>query len=385
MVCASVIALAGCTWLPTAGPTKREVLSEGSGPVPPFDVVTVDDQVVHVLNSQTIPTFATVFGRDGRPPEPKINVGDGISIMIWEAGGNGLFSQSSMLGSLSGTNTLSSGSRPAEIPEQIVQRDGFISVPFSDRIQALGRTPVEVAADIRRHLLGKAVDPQVIVSVATSVGNTVTVQGEVQKAALIPLSPYGMHVLDVIAAAGGYHTPDFETYVKLSRRGSTVSIPLSMLINDPAQNIFVWPGDTLTLVALPRVFEAFGATAKDAEIPFNAENVSLAQALAKASGLLDERADPAGVFLIRYEQPAVVNAIDAHPIAENDNAPIPVVYHLDFSALHSYFLADRFPMHDKDIIYVADATSDTLLKFFNLLGTLTNPIVTGFVLKNSTQ
>ena len=49
----------------------------------------------------------------------------------------------------------------------------------------------------------------------------------------------------------------------------------------------------------------------------------------------------------------------------------------------SYFLAQRFAMHDKDIIYVANADFNELQKFFTLLNTLTGPVITGIVVKNA--
>jgi hypothetical protein len=40
-------------------------------------------------------------------------------------------------------------------------------------------------------------------------------------------------------------------------------------------------------------------------------------------------------------------------------------------------------MHDKDIIYVANADFNELQKFVTLLNTLTGPIITGIVVKSS--
>jgi polysaccharide biosynthesis/export protein len=57
----------------------------------------------------------------------------------------------------------------------------------------------------------------------------------------------------------------------------------------------------LTLIRDPQTFVANGATGRNAEIPFDAECISLSQALAKAEGLLDFRADPAGVFVFRFD------------------------------------------------------------------------------------
>ena len=350
-----------------------------------FDIVNVNDAVVKILNSQPTPSFYSVFGHDELPPEPKIGIGDSISVLIWEAGGNGLFSQSSMLSSIPGTNSLTAGSHPATIPDQIVPRDGRITIPFDGRVMAAGHTPLELQEDIQGRLRGKAVDPQVIVTVTQSIANSVTVSGAVGKPSLIPLSPHGYRLLDVIAAAGGYQTPEYQTYVRLTRHGVTVTIPLTTLIDDPVENVYAWPGDILTLAQIPRVFEAFGATAKNADIPFDAGSLSLAQALGKAQGLLDERADPAGVFLIRYEPADVAAELAGTSQLDAPSAQVPVVYHLDLNDLKSYFLAQQFAVRDKDIIYVANASANSIQKFFQLLGTLTNPIVTGFVIKNSTD
>ena len=53
------------------------------------------------------------------------------------------------------------------------------------------------------------------------------------------------------------------------------------------------------------------------------------------------------------------------------------------SDANSYFLAQRFPVEDKDIIYVSNARLNELQKFFTLLNTLTGPVITGIVVKNA--
>lgn len=53
------------------------------------------------------------------------------------------------------------------------------------------------------------------------------------------------------------------------------------------------------------------------------------------------------------------------------------------SDANSYFLVDRFPIEDKDLIYIANARLTELQKFFTLLNTLTGPIITGIVVHNA--
>jgi polysaccharide export outer membrane protein len=387
---AALAVLSACSSLPTSGPTTNEVIDQANvNGQRQFELINIDEGVLQVLQSQPQPTFRKAFGQHGLPPQPTIQVGDSVSILIWEAGGNGLFSQSTTLGSISGGGTgvgtgtgpgsLSPGARPTTIPDQIVMRDGRITIPFDGRVQAAGRTGLQLQDDVRQRLQGKAVDPQVIVSVTPSIASAVTVAGGAIKGAVVQVSPRGTRLLDVIAAAGGYATPEYETSVKLSRKGVTAAIPMRQLVDDPTENIYAWPGDTLTLERVPRVFEAFGATPKNAEIPFETENVSLAQALAKSSGLVDAQADPAGVFLLRYEPASVVGKLENTPAAAAGPAPVPVVYHLDMGNMKSYLLARRFQVKDKDIVYVANARTNSVQKFFQLLGTLTGPVSTAIV------
>jgi polysaccharide export outer membrane protein len=376
-VLASVI-VAGCSALPTAGPTASDVKGqEVKDNLTRFDLVDIDDNVVATLLALPAESFHVRFKKYGRPPQPKIGIGDSLVITIWEAAGGGLFGASP-------TDHVSAGSRSVTIPEQIVARDGGISVPFADRVPAAGRLPVEVQKTIEQRLAEKAIEPQVIVTVTKSLSNSVTVAGEVVSGARVPLSLKGDHLLDLIAAAGGARAPVYETFVRLSRDGITATIPMEALVSDPAENIYTYPGDVLTLVRLPQSFTVFGATGANTQVNFTAERMTLVEALAKAGGLQDQRSDPAGVFLFRFEPPGIVNALGRPQLQSGPDGSSPIVYRLDLSDAKSYFLAQRFAMHDKDIIYVANADFNELQKFFTLLNTLTGPIITGIVVKGST-
>jgi len=375
-VLASVI-LAGCSALPTAGPTASDVKGqEVKDNLTRFDLVDIDDNVVAALLALPAESFHVRFKKYGRPPQPKIGIGDSLVVSIWEAAGGGLFGASP-------TDHVSAGSRSVTIPEQMVARDGGISVPFADRVPAAGRLPVEVQKTIEQRLAEKAIEPQVIVTVTKSLSNSVTVAGEVVSGARVPLSLKGDHLLDLIAAAGGARAPVYETFVRLSRDGITATVPMEALVSDPAENIYAYPTDVLTLVRLPQSFTVFGATGTNTQVNFTAERMTLVEALAKAGGLQDQRSDPAGVFLFRFEPPGIVNALGRPQLQTGPDGSSPVVYRLDLSDAKSYFLAQRFAMHDKDIIYVANADFNELQKFFTLLNTLTGPVITGIVVKSA--
>src|SRR5258708_3368477 len=190
-------ALAGCAYLPTAGPTTSDILKqEVRNNLTRFDLVDIDDNVVAALLASPNDSFRVRFKKYGKPPEPKIGVGDGLTVSIWEAAGGGLFGTSP-------TEHVSAGSRSVTLPQQIVTQDAAISVPFGGRIQVAGRRPLEVQHEIERRLTDKAIEPQVIVTITRTLTNTATETGEVIARARITLSLTGCRFLDLMPTAVG--------------------------------------------------------------------------------------------------------------------------------------------------------------------------------------
>jgi polysaccharide export outer membrane protein len=155
-------------------------------------------------------------------------------------------------------------------------------------------------------------------------------------------------------------------------------VPFGALLYEPnANNIWTHPNDTIYIYNEPQTFIAFGATGSQAQFPFGAWRISLAEAVAKAGGLSDTNAEPGYVFLYRGETHEVVAqlGIDASKYA----APIiPVVYNVNFRDPAGYFLATRFQMRNKDVLYVSNSTALQAAKamtFFNtVVATASNPI-----------
>ncbi len=51
----------------------------------------------------------------------------------------------------------------------------------------------------------------------------------------------------------------------------------------------------------------------------------------------------------------------------------PIIYRLDLMGPGSYFLAQRFAMQDKDLIYIAHARTDRLQKFISIISSVASP------------
>jgi len=127
----------------------------------------------------------------------------------------------------------------------------------------------------------------------------------------------------------------------------------------------------------------FGATGRNTSITFDAEKLTLSEALAKSQGLRDDLANPKGVFLFRYEPASIVRALDQPLATTTHNGTSPVAYRFDFSDANSYLIADQFPVRDKDIIFVADAGAVQIQKLFTVLQTVTGPVITGLLVCRS--
>ena len=164
-----------------------------------------------------------------------------------------------------------------------------------------------------------------------------------------------------------------------------MTIPMDRLISDPSSNIYAWPGDVITLIRAPRTFSVFGATLNNPVVPIDESWLNLAQAIAKAGGLEDLRADPGGVFLFRFEPPSVVKELGIPEQPRGPGGETPVLYHLNLQDVNGYFLAERIPIQDNDLIYVANAPLTQLQKFFTLVGTVTGPVIGGVVVTRGTH
>jgi len=347
-------------------------------------MVEIDQRVISVLASQPRPSLLDQIEPDGKPPSPTIAIGDTVTVSIWQAPSAAALAPTQMTpvnpAGQAGLETESS------LPLQVVGADGAISVPYAGRVPAAGRTPLQVQNTIEQRLAEKFIEPQALVTVARTVSNSVTVSGEEVAGERIPLSVGGDRLLDVIASAGGSKSPVYDTSILISRNGRTATIPMTTLVSDPQENIYAWPGDIITLEQTPKTFLVFGATSTNSQVPFGAARLDLAQAIAKAGGLLDLRADPEGVFLFRFEPPTVINALGIPDLAnQSAGGGSPVLYHLNLRQVDGYFLADRFPIRDNDLIYVANASLTELQKFFTAIGSITGPVISGVVITQGTK
>ncbi len=371
--------LTACSELPVDGPRHQDILSGATtalinapGTVA-FEYALVDlnqDVVSHAIDVDAGSFFKTFGSRSGPSPEIRIGVGDVLQVTVFESKSGGLFIPAD------------SGTRPGNyvsLPPQSVDYRGIITVPYAGAIEAAGHSISSVQTEIEKRLANRAIEPKVLINFIEQNSTAVAVVGEVNTPKKTRIPQNGARILDAIADAGGIKYAGYETYVTLQRRSKKSTVYFNTLVRNPEENIYVYPGDTLYVYREPRRFVAFGALnlfgalGATGEFPFNAEHVSLAEAVGRAGGLTDTQANPGQIFLYRLESRKVLcdMGVDLSQFPPDVDA-IPTVYRANFRDPSSYFYAQKFPMRGKDIIYVSNAESVEVTKFLTFLRTVTS-------------
>lgn len=360
--------LAGCATLPKSGPTAAEI-AHAQRAAPDFAIRDIDAATLDRLAAQAAaPTALAALAGD---PDPElIGAGDLLQVTIYEVGA-ALFSGRGQASALAGADAVPAGTGE-NLPPVAVARDGTVRLPWVGPVLAAGRTPQMVAAEIADRLRGKSQSPQVIVTVRQNLANTVMVMGDVRKPGRVPLTLAGERLLDAIAEAGGATNPTQDDMVQVHRGGTTAAAPLALVEPGSADDVRLMPQDRVAVLFRPRTFTVFGAAGKVSEFPFQAPRLNLAEALARAGGASEERADPAAIFVFRFE-PALP---DGTPAAEAR----PVAYRLNMMQPQGYFLAQRFEMRPRDVIYVANARANVPTRFIQILNLFFSPFYTARVL-----
>lgn len=367
-----VLGCSGCTgypaWLATSGPLRAKVerSADEQAAGAAIRIVDIDAAVAQRVTDSQQQEFFPSAPESAQANAGMLGPGDGLEIVLWEAPPATLF------GAASTTTVGTATGASVQLPAQVVDSRGEISVPFAGAIMAAGKTARQLEVDIAQRLRGKANQPQAFVKVADNASSAVTVVGEVNASGRMPLTSRGERLLDVLAKANGVRAPVDKITIQVTRGDQVRSLPLDTIIREPARNITLAPGDVVTALHAPLSFTVLGAAGRNEEVNFEAKGISLAQALGRSGGVLDTRADARGVFIFRFESPTAISDAGGPRTADGR---VPVVYRANLKDPATFFVAQRFPVRDKDLIFVSNASAAELQKFLNVIMSAVYPIV----------
>ena len=371
----AVLTTAACNdFIPSSGPRIGGIMGPAtvrggdpgpaSAPLMQYALLTLDSAVVAGVDGDKPLSLFSAGLQSRAAAEIRFGTGDILSITIFETQAGGLFIPAD------------SGARPGNfitLPQQQVGRAGMVTIPFAGEITAAGRSAGELEKAIAGRLRQRALEPQVIVTLVERRSAAVSVMGDIAQSLRFSLDPGGERILGAIARAGGTRFAPHETLVTLQRGGVAESSILADIVEDPRMNVQLAPDDTIIVARQQRYFLALGAVGQTASItqlnrrfPFEDRHLSLGDALARAGGLQDDRANPSAVFLFRMERRATLERIGI-ATAGFAAGEVPTVYRADLLNPTTMFLLQRFQIRHNDLLFVSNSPSTDLLKFLQII------------------
>ncbi|MBX3503196.1 MAG: polysaccharide biosynthesis/export family protein [Alphaproteobacteria bacterium] len=343
---AALLAACGDDTIPASGPDMNAVVP-GNPLNLPFDIYDLTPQTIDaIVRAPTAPAVSAARPQRGAVPAIIVAPGDVLRVRIFEPYDGSIYAPLQKGGS--------------EVGLLRVAENGTISVPYAGNVPVAGVGLQTVEQRIVAKLTGRAYQPQVVVELAVDRSNTYAVSGDVKQPGRYSLLEGAKTLVDAINRAGGTTRAPNQHEVVLKRRGVEYRIPMSDLL--AGGDIMLQRDDTLVVSTNIKAFTALGAVLKSGNIEINRTKVSLLEALGEVGGLSDERANKTGVFVFRpQDSSAFVRPLDR-----------PVVYRLDFAKPASVFVAQQFPMHPRDVVYVSNSPLYEANKVLSVFGTLFN-------------
>jgi polysaccharide export outer membrane protein len=352
--------LSGCATLPTSGPNGSQIRSEIAEDASQLGITLVQVETVNDLPRPPGPPKP--FRADYTPPPPTELVGPGdiLNVSIFETG-IALFGRSATIGT-DGSQGFDPAARAEKFPPLRVGDQGTISIPFIGQLSVAGRTTREIETLVRGALRGKSQNPQVLVSIAEGLTNSVIIGGDIAKPGRLVLPTNREKLSEVIALAGGNKGEIRDLVVRVSRNDEVQEWRLSDVLDDPAIDVRIYPSDRITLIRQPRSFTVLGAPGQTNQFPFPSAKTSLIEAIAMAGGANPNSGNARAIFVFRIDR-------------DEAGKEIPIVYHFNMMQASSYILAQKFEMKDKDVVYVGNALANQPSKLIQVLSQLFFPLV----------
>jgi polysaccharide biosynthesis/export protein len=252
----------------------------------------------------------------------KLGPGDIISIIVWDH---------PELTTPAGTY------RTAEQAGTVIAEDGTIYYPYVGVVKVAGLTTRQVRTILTSRLTKYIEKVQLDVRMAQFRSKRVYVVGEVATPGTQEITDIPMTILEAVNRAGGFTAEADYSRVLLTRRGATYRIDIQKMYEKGAteQNALLQPGDIVNVLdrSYNKVF-VLGEVKKPGSIIMNKKRSTLAEALSDAGYIDQTSANPSWIYVMRGD------------------SDIPELFHLNGQTPDAMLLADRFPLHPRDIVYV---------------------------------
>ncbi len=342
---------------PSDGPTPYDI---GNATLPgTSERIPVIELANAPVQSPALQAQANTFSpglaalRGGNYNAQRLRPGDTIEVNVLDTGEQGLFS--------------STESKSLNMGRFTVDQGGSVTMPFVGKQHVAGSTPEAVQSRIVSGLKGSAVNPQAVVTIVDKPSSAVTVGGAVRTPGRVPLTARQERVLDVVNQSGGSTVAPGAATVTVIRGHQRASATLDRIMRDDRQNIRLLPDDQVLIDGDAATFTALGAFKSTGEFKFETGKLTLAQAIGRAGGLLDDTADAHNVYVFRNNVVVPDGMTSGTTVATAAATSMrPVIYHVDMVDAASIALMQLFQVEKGDVIYVTNASSVDAAKTFTV-------------------
>lgn len=343
------VAASGCA-LPRGAAMQSEILKNASDKTPEFSHYPVDSKLLAELPNWPAGKAAAakrswIKGGSGGAGQV-LAAGDTVTLAIWEGGQNKLLT--------------SEGAPTTQIAPTTVSNSGQIFVPYVGAVKVSGLSVEAAREKVQQSVTALIPEAQVQLAATPGKGNAVSLIGGVSNPGTIPLIDRSLTVLGAISEAGGVQGSIENPQLRLYRGGKVYETSLARVLDDPALDAGLRPGDKLMVLKDDRSFLALGASGVEKIIPFPKDHVNALEAVTLAGGINDIRANPKGVLILR-EYPASAVRADAAQGPQNAR----VVFSMDLTTSEGLFSAQNFEVQSNDLVL---ATESALVNTRTILG-----------------
>jgi len=329
MLLLAALTLTGCQ-LPRSGP----MLSEMTGAHDDKDVIVVpvSRELAQKSRVPEVADFPVRYRDLSEAGFDSLVPGDGINVKVWERGGLGVFA--------------ADPSGVSDLGNQEINRSGYVSFPIIGKFRAqgltLGQLHDAIVARMSKLVAGADVS---VTRAADARGQMVTVQGNLTKPGMYPITQTSQRLSSALAQAAPVQENPEQLVISLRRDNQVASVRLSDIYRNQNNDILLRAGDVITAYDSKEFLTVLGAAGQQGRVAISKRNYSVLDALADSRGLDDKLADPRSVFLFTPAQAG----------AEGKPDLLPVVYQFDLTRPEQVALAREFTVHEGQAIYISDA------------------------------
>ena len=354
LIALTLIAVLGACALPQDLGEERQILKGSDDPAASFAVQIVTRDSLPMLrdwpNSHPASGSAGWITRSATSPDPLIEAGDTVSLVVWDNDETSLLSTPSQ-------NVI-------QLPSLKVSSKGTVFLPYADEVYIAKMTPDEARQAIQDKLITIIPSAQVQLQFASGSNNSVELVSGVPNPGVFPLVNRSTTLTSILALGGGIPSDVSNPQISLSRSGKLYRVSAERLLANPDLDTTMRGGDKVFVEPDKRYFLSLGAAGREAVVKFPRDHVTALDAMSLIGGVNQSTANPKGILILRDYPASAVRGDSSGPSRDR------MVFALDLTTADGLFSAGEFGIQDRDLVLVTQSNLINTRTIFSLIGSV---------------